>query len=37
MTHNTIIYILVASLVSYIIRVLPLTLIRKPITNQFVR
>ncbi|MBR3518754.1 MAG: AzlD domain-containing protein [Paludibacteraceae bacterium] len=37
MTHNAIIYILVAALVSYIIRVLPLTLIRKPITNQFVR
>lgn len=29
--------ILVSGIVSYIIRVLPLTLIRKPITNQFVR
>ncbi len=37
MTYNTFIYIFVAALVSYIIRVLPLTLIRKPINNQFVR
>ena len=35
MTYNTFIYIFVAALVSYIIRVLPLTLIRKPINNQF--
>lgn len=37
MAHNTVIYILVAFVVSYLIRVLPLTLIRKPITNRFVR
>ena len=37
MTHNTVIYILVAFAVSYLIRVLPLTLIRKPITNRFIR
>ncbi len=30
------IYILVSFLVSYLIRVLPLTLIRKPITNPFI-
>ena len=30
---NTYIYIAVIALVSYLIRVLPLTLIRKPITN----
>ena len=37
MTHNIYIYILLSGLVSYLIRVLPLTLIRKPITNQFIR
>lgn len=37
MAHNTVIYILVAFAVSYLIRVLPLTLIRKPITNRFIR
>ena len=31
------IYILVAALVTYLIRVLPLTLIKKPIENKFVR
>ena len=34
MTHNNFIYIAVMALVSYAIRVLPLTLIRKPIKNQ---
>ncbi len=37
MNHSIIIYILVSFLTSYLIRVLPLTLIRKPITNQFIR
>ena len=37
MTKNVYIYIFVAALVSYAIRVLPLTLIRKPIKNQFIR
>ncbi len=37
MTHNTWIYILIMAGVSYMIRVLPLTLIRKPITNRFLR
>ena len=36
MTHNNFIYIAVMALVSYAIRVLPLTLIRKPIKNQFI-
>ena len=31
------IYILIMAAVSYLIRVLPMTLIRKPITNQFVQ
>ena len=33
MTHNNYIYIAVMALVSYAIRILPLTLIRKPIKN----
>lgn len=37
MIKNVYIYIFVAALVSYAIRVLPLTLIRKPIKNQFIR
>lgn len=37
MTYNNYIYIAVMALVSYTIRVLPLTLIRKPIRNQFVQ
>lgn len=37
MKGNIWIYILVSGLVSYLIRVLPLTLIRKPITNTFIR
>ena len=36
MTHNNYIYIAVMALVSYAIRILPLTLIRKPIKNRFV-
>ncbi len=37
MNHNIVIYILVSFLTSYLIRVLPLTLIRKPITNKYLR
>lgn len=37
MTHNNYIYIAVMALVSYTIRILPLTLIRKPIQNRFIQ
>ena len=37
MKHNVYVYIFVMFAVTYIIRVLPLTLIRKPITNRFIR
>ena len=37
MTHNIYIYILVAAAVSCLIRVIPLTLIRGKIKNQFIR
>ena len=37
MRGNIWIYILTGFVVSYLIRVLPLTLIRKPIKNQFIR
>ncbi len=37
MRENLYIYIFVAFAVSYLIRVLPLTLIRKPIKNRFIR
>ena len=37
MTHNNYIYIAVMALVSYVIRILPLTLIRKPIKNRFIQ
>ena len=37
MKHNIYIYILLSGLVSYLIRVLPLTLIRRPITSPFLR
>ncbi|MDY3928178.1 MAG: AzlD domain-containing protein [Clostridia bacterium] len=37
MKHNTYIYILVTFAVTYLIRTLPLTLIRKPIKNRFIR
>ncbi|MDO4280218.1 MAG: AzlD domain-containing protein [Peptococcaceae bacterium] len=33
MSHNVYLYIAVIAITSYLIRVLPLTLIRKPITN----
>ena len=35
--HNIYIYILVSGLVSYLIRVIPLTIFRKPITNTFIK
>ena len=37
MTHSPYFYFAVMALVSYAIRVLPLTLIRKPIKNQFIQ
>lgn len=37
MTYNNYLYIAVMALVSYTIRALPLTLIRKPIRNRFVQ
>ena len=37
MNHNIYVYILIMAGVSYAIRVLPLTLIRKQIKNQFVQ
>lgn len=37
MTHNILIYIFVMAAVTYLIRVLPLTLIRKQIKNQFLQ
>lgn len=37
MKGNPYLYIFTAALVSYLIRVLPLTLIRKPITNTFIK
>lgn len=37
MTHNAYLYILTAAGVSFIIRVLPLTLIRKQLTNRYLR
>ena len=37
MTSNAYIYIFTAAIVSYLIRVLPLTLIRKPINNRFIK
>ncbi len=37
MQHNVYVYLLVMAAVSYAIRVLPLTLIRKPIRNRFLR
>ena len=37
MSHNVYIYIIIASIVATLIRVLPTTLIRKQITNTFVK
>ena len=37
MKHNVYIYILIMALVTFAIRVLPLTLIRKKIQNRFLR
>lgn len=37
MKHSILLYILISGGVSYLIRVLPLTLIRKPIRSTFIR
>ncbi len=37
MSNNVWIYIFVMAIVSYILRTLPLTLIRKPIENRFIK
>ncbi len=37
MKNNIYIYILVAAAVTYAIRTIPLTLLRKPISNKFIR
>lgn len=37
MTHNTYIYLFIMAGTTYLIRVLPLTLFRKPIENRFVQ
>jgi len=37
MNDNVYVYIFVMALTTYLIRVLPLTLIRKPIENRFIR
>lgn len=37
MTHNIYIYLVLMAGVTYLIRVLPLTLIKKPIKNRFVQ
>ncbi len=37
MNHNLIFYILVMAAVTFLIRALPLTLIRRPIKSQFLR
>lgn len=37
MTHNIYIYIFIMVVVTYAIRVLPLTLIRKPIKSRFIQ
>ncbi len=36
-SHSIAMYIAVTAIVTYLIRVLPLTLIRKPIENQFIK
>ena len=37
MKHNIYVYIFVTAIVTYLIRVLPLTLISKPIKSKFIR
>ena len=37
MSHNTYVYIAIVAIVTYLIRVLPLTLIRREIKNKFIR
>ena len=35
--HNMYLYLLIMAGVSYLVRVLPMTLIRRPIKNRFIR
>ena len=35
--HNTLIYILIMAATTYVIRALPMTLLRKPIKSRFIR
>lgn len=37
MQHNVYVYIIIMAAVTYLIRVLPLTLMKKPVENRFVR
>lgn len=37
MNYNANIYIIIAAVVSYLIRVIPLTIFRKPINNRFIK
>ncbi len=37
MTHNIYLYIAIVAIVTYLVRVLPLTLIRREIRNRFIR
>ncbi len=37
MSHNVYIYIIIMAVVTYLIRVLPITLIKKEIKNRFIR
>ncbi|MCQ2508077.1 MAG: AzlD domain-containing protein [Dorea sp.] len=37
MSHNVYVYIAVMAIVTYLIRMLPLTLIKKEITNKFIK
>lgn len=37
MTHNAYVYIFIMAAVTFAVRVLPLTLIRKPIKSRFIR
>ena len=37
MQHNVYVYIIIMALVTYLIRILPLTLMKKPINNRFLQ
>lgn len=37
MKHNVYVYILIMAAVTYLIRVLPLTLMKRPVNNRFIR